>query len=260
LLAEVFFLRRVGTSGIFRYDALSFPRGSLFSQSAIKRAPILAALVLSAAFALFFGGKQIGGFTEIIPQHPPLITFPTHMMDWQGKASSLPQDILQALEVSDYWIADYQRAQEDIPVNFYIAYYASQRVGTTTHSPSNCIPGGGWLIDTRDVRIVSLNNGSKLKLTRLVIRRGSTAELVYYWFDERGRDLAETPEAKWYLLWDALTMHRSDGALIRLVTPLPKGMDEAKSDERMVDFLNVAYPQIRAFIPGAVYTDTSLTF
>jgi EpsI family protein len=98
---------------------------------------------------------------------------------------------------------------------------------------------------------VHLADGTILKLTRLLIRRGDAAQVTYYWFDERGRDLTETYSAKWYLLLDSITMHRSDGALIRLSTPLAAGESMANAEKRLDAFLNAAYPEIKAYIPGA---------
>ena len=84
-----------------------------------------------------------------------------------------------------------------------------------------------------------------------MIRKGDSAELVYYWFDERGRDLTESSTAKLYLMWDSITMHRTDGALVRLVTPLAEGESETAAEGRLRAFLTLAYPQVRHFIPGA---------
>jgi EpsI family protein len=142
--------------------------------------------------------------------------------------------------------------QDRDPVNLYIAYYDSQRVGTTTHSPSNCLPGGGWQIVQSRVVSLRLAKGTMLNVTRLVIRKASSAQLVYYWFDERGRNLTESYFAKWFLLWDSIMMRRTDGALVRLITPLTDAKDDTASDERLNDFLNEAYPAIKGFIPGAV--------
>jgi hypothetical protein len=46
-------------------------------------------------------------------------------------------------------------------------------------------------------------------------------------------------------------MHRTDGALVRLITPLAGGESEAAASGRLNDFLAAAYPKITAFIPGA---------
>src|SRR5438034_8174067 len=38
--------------------------------------------------------------------------------------------------------------------------------------------------------------------------------LVYYWFQQRGRDMTNEYLVKWYLFWDSLTRSRSDGAMV----------------------------------------------
>ncbi len=55
------------------------------------------------------------------------------------------------------------------------------------------------------------------------MQRGSQKELVYYWFEERGMTIANEWLSKLYLLRDAIFKNRTDGALVRLVTPLYPG-------------------------------------
>ena len=47
--------------------------------------------------------------------------------------------------------------------------------------------------------------------------------MVYYWFPQRGRILTNAYELKLYAFWDALTRQRTDGALVRLITPVYEG-------------------------------------
>jgi len=251
LLGETWVLQRIGQPSHFRYDYLSLPKGQLSGGIVKRHAPAISALVLTGLLAFIFGLNQIEQLPEIHPTRPPLTAFPTSIDSWQGTPTALTPDILDALQLTDYWLADYKSDTEATFVNFYIAYYESQRVGATTHSPSNCIPGGGWQISKSEVKTVRLTSGVDIKLTELLIRRGDDAQLVYYWFDERGRDLAETTEAKWYLLQDSIMMHRTDGALVRLVTSLASQENEPAAERRLNTFLTAAYPQLKLFIPGA---------
>jgi len=252
LMAETWALRHIGNrQGHFRYDYLSWPRGPFFKKEDHKRTPAFISLGMLVILAALFSSTALSQIPETIPPHPSFASFPTDIGEWKGHPDHLTPEVLDALNLSDYWLAEYTRPQDSSSVNFYIAYYDSQRVGTTTHSPSNCIPGGGWQITHSDVRPVQLADGTPLKVTRLIIRKDHAAELVYYWFDERGRDLTETYYAKWYLLWDSMTMHRTDGALVRLVIPLADANNEAAGDQSLVQFLNEAYPAIKGFIPGA---------
>jgi EpsI family protein len=139
-----------------------------------------------------------------------------------------------------------------MPVNFYSAFYASQRKGESIHSPSTCIPGGGWQIVSHEVVPVDGVSlyGQPMRLNRLLIQKGEDRQLVYYWFQQRGRDLTNEYAVKWYLFWDALTMNRTDGALVRLTTFAPKGEDIAEADGRLRDFLKAVLPELGQYIPG----------
>ena len=54
---------------------------------------------------------------------------------------------------------------------------------------------------------------------------------------------------RWYLLWDALTRNRTDGALIRLTTMVPFGEDIRKADERLTAFAKVVTDPLEAYVP-----------
>ena len=80
-----------------------------------------------------------------------------------------------------------------------------------------CIPGGGWAITSLQ-QINYTNVGKERPINRVIIQKGEVKELVYYWFDERGRKIANEYWAKFYLLADAIVKNRTDGALVRLTT------------------------------------------
>jgi len=91
--------------------------------------------------------------------------------------------------------------------------------------------------------------GKTLQVNRVLIQKGETRQLVYYWFQQRGRVITNEYLVKWYLFWDALTRNRSDGSLIRLTTMLAPGEELAAGDGRLADFADVAVPRLHSFIP-----------
>ncbi len=63
--------------------------------------------------------------------------------------------------------------------------------------------------------------------------------MAYYWFEQHGRHIAWDYAAKFWLLWDGLTIGRTDGALVRLLTPISGEESEAQAEERLTTvFLN----------------------
>jgi exosortase D (VPLPA-CTERM-specific) len=260
LMAETQLLLHIGKhQGRFRYKYIGFAHGRLFGSSDGNWAPSIVTLMATACLAIIFGAGQFGRAPETIPPHISFASFPTQLGDWKGHPDRLAPDVLASLQLTDYWLADYKDQQVSTPVNLYIAYYDRQRNGQTTHSPSNCIPGGGWQIAQSHVISIALADTRVLAITRMVIRKDHARALVYYWFDERGRDLTENYYAKWYLFWDSIKMHRTDGALVRLVTPLSNNETEIAGDDRLHRFLDQSYSTINNRIPGAVITSTLTT-
>ena len=168
---------------------------------------------------------------------------------WSGRRESLESVYTDQLQLDDYILADYVNGADD--VNFYVAYYKSQRKGEAVHSPRSCLPGGGWQM--RDFGQRSFANiaidGKPLRVNRTVIEMGNERQLVYYWFQQRGRVITNEFAVKWYLFWDALTKHRTDGAMVRLITPVPPATSEQAADLRLTDFLAKVAPGITRYVP-----------
>ncbi len=186
---------------------------------------------------------------EIIPERTSFNQFPLIHNEWIGREEKLEANILENLQLSDYITADYRKGSDGIPVNFYVAYYASQRKGAAIHSPRACLPGGGWKIaKLEEVSMDHLAATQGLVLNRVVIEQKEARQLVYYWFQQRDRRIANEYIYKWYLFWDSLTMNRSDGALIRLVTFVPKSESIDSADQRLQGFLSDFYPLLSSYI------------
>jgi EpsI family protein len=92
-------------------------------------------------------------------------------------------------------------------------------------------------------------DGRPLEVNRTVIELGDQREVVYYWFQQRGRIVTNEFAVKWLLFWDALTRNRTDGALVRLIVPLPPGGDDAAAERRLVDFASRIAPTITRYVP-----------
>ena len=139
------------------------------------------------------------------------------------------------------------------PVDLFIAYYDRQTEGAGIHSPEVCIPGGGWEVSNweRTALPVERADGSVVGLpaNRAVIRKGLERQLVLYWFEQRGRQMTNDYFAKAVTVWDALTRGRTDGALVRLTTPMAPGESVAAAEARLAGFLRAGLPELPRFIP-----------
>lgn len=206
--------------------------------------PVLLALALAATIAL-------SGREEIIPERQSLVSFPLRLGEWEGTETAISREELDVLKLTDYISANYVNPASSGVVNFYVAYYASQRKGASVHSPRACLPGGGWKItDSRVVAIPGVRpDGQDLQVNQLIISTGQARQLVNYWFMQRGRYLTNEYAVKWYIFWDSLTRRRTDGALVRLITPLPEQGGEAEASARLAEVIRLAEPRLYYHIP-----------
>jgi len=186
---------------------------------------------------------------DIMPDRKQFTEFPLELDGWSGKTGYLEQIYIDALKFTDYAMIDYI-GEDGGSVNFYSAYYATQKKGASAHSPKSCIPGGGWRITSFDTHTIKgVNIGAEpMVVNRLVIQKDEIKQLVYYWFQQRGRVVTNEYMMKWYLFWDALTKSRTDGALMRFTTALNPGQDISIADKRLENFSQQIAPLIPDYV------------
>ncbi len=204
-------------------------------------------IVLVLSFALTIPNRD-----EAIPERNDFAMLDLSVDGWSGRRSQLDRVYVDALKVDDYFMGDFVHADEPAPVNFYVAWYDSQRAGQSAHSPRSCIPGGGWEISSIDEHVLDgLKVGDNpLRVNRVVVELGNDRMLVYYWFQQRGRVITNEYLAKWYLFWDSLTRNRTDGALVRFVAPMPSDSSEEEADEALRSFAASMLPELEEFVPN----------
>ena len=253
LLLEIWLLERLSAQPRRLRDALAIelPSRASPAQGRSPRpipAPAWAAATLLAAAVV--PAVLIPERVEAAPARAEFAEFPLYLGDWSGQHERLVEEYVAELKFSDYLLADYQRRGSDI-VNLYVAYYASQRKGESAHSPKGCLPGGGWLIEQLGEQPVSGvgPGGRPLVVNRAVISRGKDRQLVYYWFQQRGRMMTNEYLVKWFLFWDSLTRNRTDGALVRLITPLESKAATDSADGVLQEFARVAEPRLQGYLP-----------
>mgnify|MGYP001765348946 CR=1 FL=1 len=85
---------------------------------------------------------------------------------------------------------------------------------------------------------------------RAIIQKGLSRQLVYYWFEGRGRRETNDFRAKLSVLYDSLTKGRTDGALVRYVTPIRPGETEADAEARLLTFMAESLKPLPDYVPN----------
>lgn len=252
LLMVMTFLARMGKSGKKLFEVFDIPQSKMKSNGGFSTLAISKPFIATVA-ALFLVGFTMQFATNREEQklaRKSFFSFPEKLDVWQGKKSLLGDNYLKALKLDDYILADYKN-ENGKTVNFYLAWYASQKAGKSAHSPRSCLPGGGWQITelTRKSLTISSFGKSSVQVNRTVIQSGDTKQLVYYWFDQRGRNLTSEYMVKWFIFWDSMVKNRSDGALIRLTTYVHPAEKISEADKRLLSFSKKIMPLLSEYVP-----------
>jgi EpsI family protein len=100
-----------------------------------------------------------------------------------------------------------------------VSYYDHQEQGKTIHSPRNCLPGAGWEIVRSGTRSLDVD-GVQHVVNQYILKKGPEMAVAYYWYQGRGRVVANEYRVKWNLLRDAALLGHTEEALVRVVVPV----------------------------------------
>jgi len=214
----------------------------------MNRAPlrfVMAALLIASAGALL----QAISKNEIFPPRLPLQSFPRELGTWSDEDIPMDKDVLAMLGPGDFLLRVYRDQTSQAPINLFIAYFPSQSTGDTIHSPQHCLPGAGWApVENRRMSL-SMPGHAPFPVNRYVIVKGDARQVVLYWYWAHDRGVASEYWAKYYLVADSIRMHRSDGALVRIITPMYAGETADAATARLLPFANQVTPLQNSYIP-----------
>jgi EpsI family protein len=213
----------------------------MFNRLGSIRLGITAAVLLGAFILL----HSITHGEPVVP-HQPLHDLSYTLGKWSGQERPLSEQIVQAVSVSDYTNRIYS-ADGMAPVQLYVGYYGSQKTGDTIHSPKNCLPGAGWDPVHSGFSTILVGAAHQIIVNEFLIQQDQNQQLVFYWYQGRGRVIASEYAGKFWMVADAISRNRTDGALVRLVTPIND--NEASARARLVGFTQDLFPQLDKIIP-----------
>jgi exosortase D (VPLPA-CTERM-specific) len=179
--------------------------------------------------------------------------FPLSIGSWQGTQRSLSSEELNALSPSNYFMADYSfiLGNTHPSVNMYVAYYSNTGQYNAPHSPLVCLPGSGWEVNTLDIYSFTPKGASyPFSVNRILMKKGDTTLLVYFWWKVGGRNVASTFSVKGRLLLDSIKSGRSDVALVRVVINVPNAQTITDQDAVLQNFVSDILQPLNSYIPS----------
>jgi len=178
----------------------------------------------------------------------PLKNFPQRIGSWRQRGDDIRFDdeTEKVLRADDYVSRNFE--SNDRVASLYIGYYATQRNGATYHSPLNCLPGSGWVMSDGGRITIASAGAPPFEANRYLIQNGNDRAVMIYWYQGRGSSVASEYWAKFYTVLDSVRRRRSDGALVRVMTPI--GNSPAEAEKTAVDLAAQAAKELPAFVPN----------
>jgi len=201
-------------------------------------------LLAGTALLLFARGNN-----DVIPVSEPLSMVPRTIAGWSGRDLVIDQDTLDVLGAGDFLSRIYTQGGGFEQIGLFIGYFPTQRTGVTIHSPRNCLPGAGWVFESSQYVNMTDAKGNSHRVGEYIISNGDSRQFVIYWYQAHGRSVANEYMAKIYLVADAMRLNRTDGALVRVITPISPKEDTAAARARAEAFAGQLAPELPRFIP-----------
>ncbi len=187
--------------------------------------------------------------TDRNPSSEPLSQLPGVIAGWVGSDQQIDQETLDVLGSGDFLSRLYSRRPQAAPIGLFIGYFPTQRTGQTIHSPKHCLPGAGWVFVSSSYVDLNDVNGKPHRVGEYIVANGEAREFVIYWYQAHGRSVANEFMAKIYMVMDAIRMNRTDGALVRVITPIAPGEEVSDAKKRAEEFTMRLTPMLPRFIP-----------
>ena len=172
---------------------------------------VLIAVILLAASGFYAAELRANRAFEAVV--PDLGQIPIEIGDWQGV--DLPKNEVEAAVLAaDTQVERRYTRSDGTAVWLFVAYFAQQQVNAQIHSPRNCVPGGGWIVESLEPTTLPLEHGVQ-GATQMRVRRQTQNLDIYYWFQTQAGTVVGEYGLKWDLVKNSLARRPTNAAFIR---------------------------------------------
>ncbi len=250
LMVEIQLMQRIGRKGNFDWESIRIPSFKSLPLPKPGAPNQVTTVFLCLALAVSLGTTFLfPHYVQPVPLKKPLTEFPMQIGEWTGRMGKLDQKVLDLLGTEDYLMADYTKAGKSA-VNLYALYYPKQdsTSNQAIHSPSVCIPAGGWTILSKNIETIILANGKKLNVNKMLISKDTTRQLMYYWFAQDQFSTADANISKLHHIQNTFIKGRANGAMIRLTTMVENKDSEQIAVHSLSEFMNDTLPTLQDYL------------
>lgn len=199
--------------------------------------------IVLASFLVLAGGYRALFHPEAIPLRHDLRTLPDSIADWT--TDTLVQPVGERFSGVDDELVRVYRSPSGEHVRLYVGYHRYQAQGKELVDDANAaLNAAGSPV------LVPMGSNEAVELHQFVRQRAGSTTQVVYWYDMNGRITANKYAAKAYMIWDAITRRRTNGAVVMVDCERPASLKTDGLQPREIGFVQALLPLLRDYIPS----------
>jgi EpsI family protein len=166
--------------------------------------------------------------------------FPLIKEDWTGKEDVVSQGVINLLKPDHIFNANYTD-DDGNRVNLFLGSFSDPRGGP--HSPLNCLPASGWVVEGSAPRTIDLGN-RPLQAKRLLLRYKQVRHVMDFWYVTPWGETANDYRLKFNEMLTSLTLRPRHLTFVRFVSK-----DTPESLAALDRFEKAFLPEIYSRLP-----------
>ena len=175
-----------------------------------------------------------------------LTELPMQIGDYQsvkGGWSQPYQDSNAEQELSRYYVNGTREAFE-----VYVGYRSHQRGEKRLRSPKLTMVRH-WNFVSLDPAQIPIAHAAAIDGVWMAVQKDNAKQLVLYWYQDGGETFAGEVAYRFHQAKRMMLDKRTDGAVVRIATPIADGEDIERVQERLARFSSQLYPELTRVLP-----------
>ena len=186
-------------------------------------------VVLLFVILLTFAATTIIGYYRApVEMAAKLENLPLSKGEWVGSLQQLPESIVELLSPDQFFAASFSDGRGH-NVQLFVDYFSPGNMAGAIHSPRNCLPGSGWVIEGSVPRNVELGN-RRIGANRFHLSLGEAQYVMDFWYITRLGETASDYRLKFNTMISSLILRPTDKAFVRFVASDDEGSVAAMED------------------------------
>ncbi|RKX21645.1 MAG: EpsI family protein [Candidatus Zixiibacteriota bacterium] len=142
--------------------------------------------------------------------------FPLQKEGWEGESKIVAQYALDILKPKEIFSGSYQNKQ-GIQVNLLFDFFVTEGTFGGPHSPRNCLPGSGWVLEESEKRTITVN-GRSFEINRIKLSQNNEHQVMDFWYVTNYGETSNDYIFKLHSMMASLTFQPCEVAFIRFIT------------------------------------------